>query len=190
MLISYRTVSVISAIVSDRYQWRGYTAIFFSLLQIIGFSIFYGTLEPSDRVGWMPDRCLHTASTSSHIRYASLFFSISGAYCAAPALITWLANNSAPHTRRATAVAVAFIMTELGGILSTWLLGSLSPAPNYTSATITFIVMSIGMVVFSMANLVYLWRENHLKAERRQKMRKEDEPEGLGDRSAWFVYSL
>jgi hypothetical protein len=85
---------------------------------------------------------------------------------------------------------MSFILTQLGGILATWLLGSLSPAPNYTSATITFIAMSIGMVVFSTANLVYLWRENRLKAERRQMMRKEEEPEGLGDRSAWFIYSL
>ena len=85
---------------------------------------------------------------------------------------------------------MTFIMTQLGGILGTWLLGTLSPAPNYTSATITFIVMSVCMLVFVTASLVYLWRENRLKAERRQKMNKDDEPEGLGDRSAWFIYSL
>ncbi|KAG9311746.1 major facilitator superfamily domain-containing protein [Chiua virens] len=164
-------LSIVSAIISDRYQWRGYTAIFFSVQVVIGFSMFY-------------------ASTSNHIRYGSLFFSISGAYCAAPALITWLANNSAPHTRRATAIAAAFIMTQAGGILATWLFGSLSPAPNYTSATITFIVMSTFMVVLSTANLIYLSRENQLKAERRERMTKENEPEGLGDRSAWFIYSL
>jgi len=164
-------LSFISSIISDRYQCRGYTAIFFSLCQVIGFSMFY-------------------ASTSNHIRYGSLFLSIPGAYCAAPASITWLANNSAPHIRRATAVAMSFIVTQLGGILSTWLLGLLSPAPNYTSATITFISMSIGMVVFSVANLTYLSRQNRLKSERRMRMRKEEEPEDLGDRSAWFIYSL
>ncbi|KAH0834817.1 major facilitator superfamily domain-containing protein [Lanmaoa asiatica] len=164
-------LTLTSAIVSDRYQCRGYTAIFFSLLQVIGFAMYY-------------------ANTSSHVRYGSLFFSISGAYCAAPSLVTWMANNSAPHVRRATAVAVAFIMTQTGGILATWLLGWLSPAPNYTSATITFIAMSVGMVIFSMANLVYLRRENRLKAERRGRMRKEAELEDLGDRSAWFIYSL
>jgi len=164
-------LSFISAILSDRYQCRGYTTIFFSLLQVIGFTMFY-------------------ASTSNHVRYGSLFLSIPGAYCAAPASITWVANNSAPHIRRATAVAVSFIVTQLAGLLATWLLGSLSPAPNYTSATITFIAMSIGMVVFATANLAYLWRQNRLKAERRQRIRKEDEPEGLGDRSAWFIYSL
>ena len=87
-------------------------------------------------------------------------------------------------------MAAISVVTELGAILGTWLLGSLSPAPDYTSAMITFIAMSIGMVVFSMANLAYLWRQNRLKAERRQCMRKEDESGDLGDRSAWFLYSL
>ncbi|KAI9457922.1 major facilitator superfamily domain-containing protein [Boletus coccyginus] len=164
-------VSLISAVVSDHYQCRGYIAIFSSLLQVIGFSMFY-------------------TSTLSHVRYGSLFLSISGTYCVQPSLITWLANNSTPHVRRATAVGVTFMMTQAGGILGTWLLGTLSPAPNYTSATITFIAMSVCMLVFITANLVYLWRENRLKAERRQRTNKEEELEGLGDRSAWFIYSL
>ncbi|KAF8559767.1 MFS general substrate transporter [Imleria badia] len=163
--------SIISAFVSDRYRCRGLTAIFFSILGLIGFSMFY-------------------ASQASHVRYGSLFLSITGTYCAAPALSTWMANNSAPHVRRATSVAIAFIMTNAGGILATWLLGSLSPAPKYTKATITFIIMSIGMAVFSAVNLIYLSRENRLKAERRGKMTREEEPAGLGDRSAWFVYNL
>ena len=81
-------------------------------------------------------------------------------------------------------------MANSGGILTTWLLGSLSPAPNYTKATITFIIMSIGITVFSAISLAYLSRENRLKAEKRQRMTREEEPAGLGDRSAWFVYSL
>ena len=183
-------MSFISAIVSDRYQCRGYTAIFFTILQVVGFTMFYGMFEPSTRKGCLFDRCTNPASTSSRVRYASLFFSVTGAFCAVPALNAWLANNSAPHTRRATAVAVNFTMAELGGILSTWLLGSLSSAPNYTTATITFLAMSICTVVIIIANMAYLRRENRLKAVRRQKMGKEEEPEGLGDRSAWFIYSL
>jgi hypothetical protein len=81
-------------------------------------------------------------------------------------------------------------MTNVGGILATWLLGSLSPAPNYTKATITFIIMSVGMVVLSTATLMYLSRQNRLKARRRQYGTPEDEPKGLGDKSAWFVYNL
>ncbi|KAG2754910.1 MFS general substrate transporter [Suillus brevipes Sb2] len=164
-------VSMITAVISDRYKCRGFMLIFFSVCNLVGFIMFY-------------------ASKSNHVRYGSLFLTISGSYCGAPPVITWVANNSAPHIRRATSVAIAFIMTNSGGILVTWLLGSLSPAPNYTKATITFIIMSVGMVVLSSATLAYLWHQNRLKAERRQYGTPEDEPEGLGDQSAWFIYNL
>lgn len=81
-------------------------------------------------------------------------------------------------------------MTNSGGILATWLLGSLSPAPNYTKATITFIIMSVGMVILSFTTLAYFWHQNRLKADRRQFSSPEEEPKGLGDKSAWFVYNL
>ena len=87
-------------------------------------------------------------------------------------------------------MAIAFIMTNAGGILATWLLGFLSPAPNYTKATITMIIMSIGMAIFTVINLAYLSRQNRLKAKKRQEIARQEEPAGLGDRSAWFVYSL
>lgn len=164
-------VSMITAVISDRYKCRGFMLIFFSVCNLVGFIMFY-------------------ASKSNHVRYGSLFLTIAGSYCGAPPVITWVANNSAPHIRRATSVAIAFIMTNLGGILATWLLGSLSPAPNYTKATITFIVMSVGMVVLSSTTLAYLWHQNRLKADRRQFTMPEDEPKGLGDKSAWFVYNL
>ncbi|KAI6132174.1 major facilitator superfamily domain-containing protein [Pisolithus croceorrhizus] len=163
--------SMISAFISDRYGCRGLTVIFFSFWCIIGFSMFYAT-------------------TSQHAQYASLFFSVAGAYAVAPAVITWIVNNSAPHIRQASGIAFGFITSCSGGILATWLLGSLSPGPNYTAATITFIIMSIGMVVFSSLNLLYLLRENRAKAETRLSAAKHDEPEHLGDRSAWFVYTL
>ncbi|KAI6045742.1 MFS general substrate transporter [Pisolithus marmoratus] len=163
--------SMISAFVSDRYGCRCLTVIFFAIWCIIGFSMFYAT-------------------TSQHVQYASLFFSVTGAYAAAPAAITSIANNSAPHIRRASSIAFAFVASNSGGILATWLLGSLSPAPNYTAATITFIAMSVGIVVVSSLNLLYLSRENRAKAETRLSMAKHDEPEHLGDRSAWFVYTL
>lgn len=81
-------------------------------------------------------------------------------------------------------------MTNIGGILSTWLLGSLSPPPKYTKASITFVVFAVGMVVCTGLNLLYLSRENKKKAEKRRTTPKQDEAEGLGDRSAWFVYLL
>ncbi|KAI6116694.1 major facilitator superfamily domain-containing protein [Pisolithus croceorrhizus] len=162
--------SIISAFVSDRYGCRGLTAIFFAIWCIIGFSMFYAT-------------------TSQRVQYASLFFSVTGAYAGAPVALTWIANNSAPHYRRASGIAFVLVASSLGGILATWLLGFLSPAPKYTAATITFIVMSIGQAVFASLNLLYLSRMNRAKAEARLSVAKHDEPEHLGDRSAWFVYT-
>jgi len=181
------SVAMISAVISDRYGCRGYIFIFFSLCNIVGFVMFYGascTTRPDITILYF------AASKSYHVRYGSLFLTISGNYAGAPPVITWITNNSAPHIRRATAVAIAFIMTNSGGILATWLLGFLSPAPNYTKATVTFIIMSVAMLVLSCINLAYLSHQNRLKAQRRQQVALEDEPEGLGDKSAWFIYNL
>ena len=183
-------MSVTSGIISDRYQCRGYTVIFFTLVGLVGFIMFYGMLKQSLKQGDLSNACMSPASRSDYVRYASLFFPVSGVFCPAPSLTTWISNNSAPYTRRATTIALVTLATQVGGILATWLLGYLSPPPDYTVVTITFIVMSIIMVLFSVVNLVYLRRENQLKAKRRERMNKEDEPDGLGDRSAWFIYNL
>lgn len=137
--------------------------------------------------------CSHyytTGSTKHKIQYASLFFSIPGTYIAAPTLSTWSANNAAPHARRATAIAIGFIMTNSGGILATWLLGSLSPAPRYILATRVLLAFSVLMVVISGFNTLYLWNQNNKKREIRRTMTIDQEKPGLGDRSAWFVYAL
>jgi hypothetical protein len=108
-------------------------SIFCSILCIIGFSVFF-------------------ASEKHNIQYASLFFSISGAYNGAPTVFAWNANNTAPHTRRATAIAVMTIAGNFGGMISTWLLGVLSPAPRYFLATKVLLSFSVLMLVFSIFN--------------------------------------
>jgi hypothetical protein len=133
---------------------------------------------------------MYSATTSKHAKYGSVFLSLTGAYGLAPPLSAWNANNTAPHVRRATAVAIGFIMTNSGGILATWLLGSLSPPPRYEKATITFIVFSAGALVTAVLNLVYLMSQNKKKAAIRAISTRESEKAGLGDRSAWFIYSL
>ncbi|KAF8434516.1 hypothetical protein L210DRAFT_3553089, partial [Boletus edulis BED1] len=72
--------------------------------------MYYGTLKASSK------------SEPRPLRVPFLLWA--RAYCSAPASVTWLANNNVPHVRRATAVAVS----------STLVLGSWSPAPNYTSS--------------------------------------------------------
>ncbi|KAJ7107243.1 major facilitator superfamily domain-containing protein [Mycena crocata] len=164
-------LTMITAYIADRYQCRGAVTVFASVLCTIGFAMFLG-------------------SKNHHVQYGSLFLSIPGTYLMAPAISTWNANNAAPHVRRATAIAIGFIMTNSGGILATWLLGSLSPAPLYTKATKILLIFSILMGVFAVFNIVHLKRENKKKAEARTHTTRTEEAAGLGDKSAWFVYSL
>jgi MFS family permease len=164
-------LSMVGAWVSDKFHCRGYICMFSSLMCVVGFGMFLG-------------------STKHHVQYGSLFLSIPGTYVLAPTLCTWSANNAAPHTRRATAIAIGFIMTNSGGILATWLLGSLSPAPRYTKATITLLVFSAIMVVVSGMNTWYLWDQNRRKREVRSRIARHEEERGLGDKSAWFEYNL
>ncbi|RXW24368.1 hypothetical protein EST38_g1480 [Candolleomyces aberdarensis] len=164
-------VTMVGAFVSDRYCCRGFVSMFAFILCITGFAIFL-------------------ASPNHTTQYCSLFFSIPGTYLSAPTLSTWSANNAAPHTRRATAIAMGFIMTNSGGILATWLLGSLSLGPRYTVATKVLLAFSVMMLVISAMNTLYLWDQNQKKRQIRSKIGKSQETLGLGDKSAWFEYAL
>lgn len=113
---------------------------------------------------------------------------MTGVFTGASAAPTWTANNTAPQIRRATAIAIAFTQTNAGGILATWLLGSLSPAPRYILASRVFIALSVLVGTFGAINLVYLVKENKKKAAERQKLLKEEDIPGLGNRSPWFIY--
>jgi predicted MFS family arabinose efflux permease len=106
--------TVIGALISDKYRARGAVALFSTSLSIIGFAMFY-------------------TSKTIGVRYTALFFMITGVYSTAPCLIAWLSNNTAAHTRRATAVALGFIATNAGGIVSTWIYPR-SQAPHYRFA--------------------------------------------------------
>ncbi|KAJ7060138.1 major facilitator superfamily domain-containing protein [Mycena amicta] len=164
-------LSVLTAYLADKYSCRGIVTAFSAVLCTVGFAMFL-------------------TSTNHHVQYGSLFLSIPGTYIMAPTLSTWNANNSAPHVRRATAIAIGFSMTNSGGILSTWLLGSLSPAPHYTMGTRLLLAFSVATFFVALITSAYLQRENKKKAEIRKSMSREEEETGLGDKSAWFVYSL
>lgn len=81
-------------------------------------------------------------------------------------------------------------MTNSGGILATWLLGSLSTAPRYTLANRVLLSFSVLMVVVSGLNTWYLLDQNKRKEEIRKTITREQEDPKLGDKSAWFKYAL
>ncbi|KXN84147.1 hypothetical protein AN958_00389 [Leucoagaricus sp. SymC.cos] len=160
-------IAMISAWVSDRYHCRGLVLVISSLMSVIGFAMFLGSARHS-------------------VQYGSLFFSIPGAYMTAPTLSTWPANNATPHTCRATAIVIGFILTNFGGILATWLLGSLSPPPRYTGATLTLLIFSVLIVVFSAFDWWYLWDQNRKKRATRQTLTRSHEDPTLFSAFDWW----
>ncbi|KAJ4492317.1 major facilitator superfamily domain-containing protein, partial [Lentinula lateritia] len=101
---------------------------------------------------------------------------------------TWLhpPRLQGMQTRRATVIAMGFIMGNSGGLLAIWLLGSLSPAPKYTKATITLLIFSLLAALFCALNILYLRIANARKAEQRKMMNREEEVHELEDHSAWY----
>ena len=56
--------------------------------------------------------CALSATDQVSVAYGSLFLSVSGVYATPPLLSAWMANNSEPHYRRATSVALGFVATN------------------------------------------------------------------------------
>ncbi|GIK06146.1 hypothetical protein Aspvir_001789 [Aspergillus viridinutans] len=95
-------VTMLTAYLSDRRQQRGAGAFVTSGIALIGAALAIN-------------------GRSVGIRYAALMLLVTGVYACAPCLISWVPNNTAGHLRRATAVAMAFIATNMGGIMNTWI---------------------------------------------------------------------
>ncbi|KAH9917676.1 MFS general substrate transporter [Epithele typhae] len=170
-------LAITASILSDKFARRGLTMIGFGTLATIGFGIF-------------------TAKLPAHTLYGSLFLLTPGVFGIAPSLGTWLANNSAPLARRATAVSIGTIATNFGAIFSTWLFGTISPSPTYHTAKVTLLVFQIGTVLAAVANIFYLSAQNK-RNERLQQEHGGSEPykgEGsvmeAGDDSIWYKFVM
>jgi hypothetical protein len=85
-------------------------------------------------------------SDNKNTNYGALYLQIIGSYAAAPCLSTWNANNVQPHYRRATAIAIGFIATNSGGIVSTWLF---TDPPRFQKASRINLAFSLGMAASS-----------------------------------------
>ncbi|CAL1713318.1 unnamed protein product [Somion occarium] len=173
-------VSLFGAYLSDRYRSRAIPVMIFGMLSVVGFSIFL-------------------AADSVSMAYGSLFLSVPGVYATAPIISAWIANNSEPYYRRATSVALGFVSTNAGGILSTWSFPS-NEGPKFRRATILNMVFSAGLVVGSLINFLYLTRANKIKRQRRSELlARYTDAEGkcnekawieLGDRHPDFIYTI
>lgn len=171
-------VTMIAAYFADHYRQRGLAALSTTVLALVGIIMFY-----------------HGRSVA--LRYVSLFLLITGIYASAPSLIAWVPNNTAAHVRRATAIALAFISTNTGGIVSTWIFPK-KDAPYYPLAAKFILSAVVVTMVLIAANLVLLKRHNKQKEdpEWRENMLREmkestavQQLETLGDRHPDFRYT-
>ncbi|PPQ69365.1 hypothetical protein CVT26_002520 [Gymnopilus dilepis] len=177
-------VSLIAAFWSDQYNSRGIPAALLSTLAIAGFAMY---LRAKDKF----------------TLYGALYLMVPGVYAPVPVITAWMANNSEPHYRRATSVALGFIATNSGGILSTWRYPT-KEGPRFRNTTIMNLTFTVVVVVFSLLNMAYLSRRNKQKdlpGRREETLRKyEEHPEGdkdglkawvdLGDKHPDFRYTL
>jgi predicted MFS family arabinose efflux permease len=171
--------TMISAYAADRYRARGITAICTTLLAVAGFALF-----------------LWSSSVAAH--YTALCLMITGIYSTSPGLISWLPNNSAASTRRATAIAMGFVCSNSGGILSTWIYPE-SAAPGYKFAAklnLAFAFITIGLAAAEVLLLRWKnqrklndkYRENTLGGF--QNLSPEEQYDVLGDGHPDFKYTL
>ncbi|KAF9445028.1 MFS general substrate transporter [Macrolepiota fuliginosa MF-IS2] len=145
-------VALFSSLISDRYNVRAIPIIISAILSATGFIIFLST-------------------TRTFVLYGSLFLAVSGAYSISPISSAWASNNSEPHYRRATAIALVAVLTNGAGIVSTWSFPD-SAAPRYTGTIIMNLTCAIMVGVLSAINGLLLHRKNKQKEDpvQRQKM--------------------
>lgn len=117
---------------SDRFQRRGVFIMFPLIVGLIGYIIFISTLN----VG---------------ARYFSIFLMVPGIYTAVPGFLAWSSNNFIGHYERATALGSMIVMTNSGGICSTWLFMN-NEAPRYVRGT----SVNIGLCTFGILIVVAL----------------------------------
>ncbi|KDR72761.1 hypothetical protein GALMADRAFT_126423 [Galerina marginata CBS 339.88] len=174
-------VTLLLAYLSDRYKSRAVPLILVSLLSVAGFSIYL-------------------TSKDKHVLYGSLYLMVPGIYGKTPVIAAWISNNSEPYYRRATSIALGFIATNAGGILSTWLYPT-KEGPRFHRTTVINLIFTIMVIVLAGINALLLsWKnkqKEHSRAEILGPFSTEKEPDGgvrawveLGDRHPDFRYVI
>ncbi|KAF9477434.1 MFS general substrate transporter [Pholiota conissans] len=173
--------TVFAAWCSDRIRSRSIPLVIILIPAVVGYSMFLGTSDKS-------------------VSYAALYLMVPGIYATTPVISAWISNNSEPHYTRATSIALGFVSTNLGGILSTWLYPSVK-GPRFHSTTILNLVFSIGMMAVGLVNAAWLHYQNKQKERNRAQIlapyASSVEPDGgvkawveLGDSHPDFKYIL
>ncbi|KAA1083649.1 hypothetical protein PGT21_002504 [Puccinia graminis f. sp. tritici] len=135
---------------SDRRQARGLACGISSVIAITGFAVFY-------------------ASGHDKVRYGSLFLSVPGAYGASPSLSAWTADNSAPHMRKATALALGTMVANSGGLFCVWIF-TLGHKPRYSLPTAINLFLAGLIIVCAILNTIWLAHAQKRKVAKRNEI--------------------
>ncbi|KAF8159947.1 MFS general substrate transporter [Crassisporium funariophilum] len=160
-------VTLLVAYLSDRYNSRAIPIMVVSALSAVGYAIYLAS---------------HDKMTS----YGALFLMVPGVYAGAPISAAWMANNSEPHYRRATSIAMGFVATSAGAILSTWRFPT-KEGPRFRKTTIMNLTFALVAIAFCIINSIWLIRSNKRKRSTRAQLLApySDEKEGDGGLNAW-----
>ncbi|KAF1988760.1 MFS general substrate transporter [Aulographum hederae CBS 113979] len=108
-------LTVIFAIVSEKYHRRAPFIMFSSSLAIIGYIILIANSNPTKHPG---------------VSYVGVFFAAAGIYPSTALVLSWPANNVSGQTKRATSNAMQISIGNLGAVLGTQLYRP-ATAPRY-----------------------------------------------------------
>jgi MFS family permease len=170
-------VTMLAAWAADRYGRRGLTAL--------------ATLSLA-----LAACVMNLTSTAIGVRYAAQCLLVTSTYSTAPSLLTWVPNNSAGYGRRATAVAVVFVTSNVAGVVAMWLYPT-STAPRYLLATKFNLVITCVEAVCVVGQIWLLAAKNRVKEEKRElilvpveHLTRAEQMEILGDGHPDFKYVL
>lgn len=174
-------VTLLSAYLSDKYKTRGIPAAILMLIAAIGYIMY---LTQTDR----------------NVLYGAFFLIVSGVFASPPPIAAWMANNSEPYFTRATSVAMGFVATNSGGILSTWLYPT-NQGPRYTTTMRLNLAFCIIPLALAIVNALILSRANKIKKQKRDQLLAPYSSSGqadgglqawmdLGDKHPDFKYAL
>ncbi|GAM42081.1 hypothetical protein TCE0_043f15730 [Talaromyces pinophilus] len=169
-------VTLATAFVADHYKQRGISALITTSIALVG-------------------AVMALKGRSVGVRYTALILLVTGIYSAAPCLISWVPNNSAGHVRRATAVAMGFISTSIGGVMSTWIYPAKS-APYFELGARFNLSLIVIAIVLIAAQILWLRRLNRIKRDEPERILRGLEGLGfkeqfamLGDRHPAYRYT-
>ena len=163
-------LTVIVAILSEKYKRRAPFIIASSSLSIIGYIILL--TAPIDKPG---------------VSYAGTIFAAAGIYPSTAIVLSWPAANVSGQSKRATATAMTITIGNLGAVLGTQLYRPATSPRWYLGHSFALGYLTANIVVVSTL-WALLKRENRIKRERLAAGEREPEGPVCDDGDIRFVF--